>query len=146
HDHEALHQRAPIEHARLVPAAVGREGRLRQRPAGPVPARRLHRLAQALGLAEHVAQRQPLALGVAVRFAVGSAIAIAIAEAVSVPLAAGTQPAGRVMLAMNNPESPFLESVERRRPGTSLRGYVTRTLPHSSAIVVANRAPHEPRP
>ena len=27
-----------------------------------------------------------------------------------------------------------------------MRAYVTRTLPHSSAIVVANRAPHEPRP
>jgi trehalose 6-phosphate synthase len=50
------------------------------------------------------------------------------------------------MLAMNSSDSPFLDSVERRRPGTSLRGYVTRTLPHSSAIVVANRAPHEPRP
>src|SRR5215472_13934726 len=43
-------------------------------------------------------------------------------------------------------DSPFLQSVERRRPGTSMRNYVTRTLPHSSAIVVANRAPHEPRP
>src|SRR5882762_10344711 len=43
-------------------------------------------------------------------------------------------------------ESPFLDSVERRRPGSSMRAYVTRTLPHSSAIVVANRAPHEPRP
>src|SRR6202049_4378631 len=43
-------------------------------------------------------------------------------------------------------DSPFLDSVERRRPGTSMRAYVTRTLPHSSAIVVANRAPHEPRP
>ncbi len=43
-------------------------------------------------------------------------------------------------------EIPFLQSVERRRPGTSLRAYVTRTLPHHSAIVVANRAPHEPRP
>jgi len=51
------------------------------------------------------------------------------------------------MLAMtSSSDTPFLESVERRRPGTSLRGYVTRTLPHSSAIVVANRAPHEPRP
>src|SRR5437660_3741679 len=50
------------------------------------------------------------------------------------------------MLAMRNPDPPFLDSVERRRPGTSLRAYVTRTLPHSSAIVVANRAPHEPRP
>src|SRR3979490_2784308 len=43
-------------------------------------------------------------------------------------------------------ESAFLDSVERRRPGTSMRAYVTRTLAHSSAIVVANRAPHEPRP
>src|SRR6266566_2295674 len=43
-------------------------------------------------------------------------------------------------------ESPFLDSVERRRPGSSMRAYVTRTLPHSSAIVVANRAPHEPKP
>src|ERR1700680_4347354 len=43
-------------------------------------------------------------------------------------------------------DSPFLDSVERRRPGTSMPAYVTRTLPHSSAIVVANRAPHEPRP
>ncbi|HKC18010.1 MAG TPA: trehalose-6-phosphate synthase [Candidatus Dormibacteraeota bacterium] len=50
------------------------------------------------------------------------------------------------MLAVNASESPFLESVERRRPGTSLRGYVLRTLPESSPIVVANRAPHEPRP
>jgi len=43
-------------------------------------------------------------------------------------------------------DSPFLQSVERRRPGTSMRNYVTRTLPHSSAVVVSNRAPHEPRP
>ena len=51
------------------------------------------------------------------------------------------------MLAMSNSqELPFLDSVERRRPGTSLRTYVTRTLPHISPIVVANRAPHEPRP
>ena len=44
-----------------------------------------------------------------------------------------------MMLTMNEPDSPFLDSVERRRPGTSLRGYVTRTLPHTSAIIVANR-------
>ncbi len=43
-------------------------------------------------------------------------------------------------------DSPFMESVERRRPGGSLRAYVTRTLPHHSAVVVSNRAPHEPRP
>ena len=43
-------------------------------------------------------------------------------------------------------DSPFLQSVERRRPGSSMRNYVSRTLPHSSAIVVSNRAPHEPRP
>jgi trehalose 6-phosphate synthase len=43
-------------------------------------------------------------------------------------------------------DSPFVQSVARRRPGTSMRSYVTRTLRHSSAIVVSNRAPHEPRP
>jgi trehalose 6-phosphate synthase len=43
-------------------------------------------------------------------------------------------------------DSPFMNSVERRGPGGSLRAYVMRTLPHHSAIVVSNRAPHEPRP
>src|SRR5438128_11253744 len=43
-------------------------------------------------------------------------------------------------------DSPFLQSVGRGRPGSSMRNYVTRTLPHSSAVVVSNRAPHEPRP
>src|SRR2546423_6568773 len=43
-------------------------------------------------------------------------------------------------------DSPFLQSVERRRPGSSMRNYVSRTLPHTSAVVVSNRAPHEPRP
>ena len=43
-------------------------------------------------------------------------------------------------------DSPFLASVERRRPGPSMRAYVARTLPHCSPIVVSNRAPHEPRP
>src|SRR6266436_662641 len=47
---------------------------------------------------------------------------------------------------MSASDSPFLDSVERRRPGGSMRAYVTRTLPHHSAIVVSNRAPHEPRP
>src|SRR5216684_3719919 len=50
------------------------------------------------------------------------------------------------MLNMSASDSPFLDSVERRRPGGSMRAYVTRTLPHHSAIVVSNRAPHEPRP
>ena len=50
------------------------------------------------------------------------------------------------MLAMKISETPFLDSVERRRPGTSMRAYVARALPQTSAIVVANRAPHEPRP
>src|SRR6202521_1095300 len=52
------------------------------------------------------------------------------------------------MLGMRTPEedTPFLESADPRRPGTSLRGYVSRTLPHASTIVVANRAPHEPKP
>jgi len=49
-------------------------------------------------------------------------------------------------MSTSEQEIPFLESVERRRPGTSLRGYVSRTLPHASTIVVANRAPHEPKP
>src|SRR6266700_5262408 len=43
-------------------------------------------------------------------------------------------------------DSPFMRSVERRRPGGSMKAYVSRTLPHCSAIVVSNRAPHEPRP
>src|SRR6266704_6222838 len=43
-------------------------------------------------------------------------------------------------------DTPFLNSVDRRRPGGSMRTYVMRTLPGSSAIVVSNRAPHEPRP
>ncbi len=43
-------------------------------------------------------------------------------------------------------DSPFMRSVERRRPGGSMSGYVSRTLPNHSAIVVSNRAPHEPRP
>ena len=51
-----------------------------------------------------------------------------------------------MIVATSTQDLPFLESVERRRPGTSLRSYVSRTLPHVSAIVVANRAPHEPRP
>lgn len=50
------------------------------------------------------------------------------------------------MLPVTASDSPFMESVERRKPGSSLRGYVGRTLPHSSTIIVANRAPHEPRP
>src|SRR6476660_10156594 len=43
-------------------------------------------------------------------------------------------------------DSPFMQSVERRRPGASLRAYVTRTLPQNSVVVVSNRGPHEPRP
>ncbi len=43
-------------------------------------------------------------------------------------------------------DSPFMSSVERRRPGGSMRAYVARTLPQHSAVVVSNRAPHEPRP
>ncbi len=43
-------------------------------------------------------------------------------------------------------DSPFMNSVDRRRPGGSMRAYVARTLPQHSAVVVSNRAPHEPRP
>jgi trehalose 6-phosphate synthase len=50
------------------------------------------------------------------------------------------------MVEQDMADTPFMRSVERRRPGTSMRAYVTRTLPQSSAIIVSNRAPHEPRP
>src|SRR5207245_5896614 len=117
---------------------------LGQRHQSPVPARRLHRIAHAVIVtADPVAQR--LAFDAAERVAFHRPLAVPLAQPVSVT--PGTSAAHTlVMLVMNEPDSPFLDSVERRRPGTSLRGYVTRTLPHSSATVVANRAPHEPRP
>src|SRR6266567_1212610 len=41
---------------------------------------------------------------------------------------------------------PLITSISRTTPASSLRAYVTRTLPDCSPIVVSNRAPHEPRP
>jgi len=104
----------------------------------------VHPLAHGISLALGFTQRQSIAFALAL--AVGIRVALGLAVDAAVPVSSATLADTFLMLAMNNPESPFMESVERRRPGTSLRGYVTRTLPHSSAIVVANRAPHEPRP
>jgi trehalose 6-phosphate synthase len=42
-------------------------------------------------------------------------------------------------------EGSFLEHVERRATLASLQDYFLRTLPDTSPIIVANRAPHEPR-
>src|SRR5205823_4785607 len=78
--------------------------------------------------------------------AYGENVGLTTTVAVRQPGASGGPAAiSELMLAMRSPETPFLDSVERLGPGSSLRAYVTRTLPHSSTIVVANRAPHEPR-
>ncbi|TMC84977.1 MAG: trehalose-6-phosphate synthase [Chloroflexi bacterium] len=124
-----------------------------RRLARPVPAGRLHRFAVAVVVSQPVAVRKSLCssvgpaldppLGLAVGLAVGASITIGLSFTRACP---ATTTVAELMLAMRSSETPFLDSVERRRPGTSLRGYVMRTLPHSSAIVVANRAPHEPRP
>ena len=106
-----------------------------------------------LAVAQRVALREPVALAVAVPILSGEPITVAPAFASSNSNSNGATVNSAVLstrgaqgdtLAMS--ESVFQDSVERRRPGTSMRAYVTRTLPHSSAIVVANRAPHEPRP
>ena len=117
---------------------------MRKRLQGSFPEGRVHPLAHGISLALGFTQRQSIAFALAL--AVGIRVALGLAVDAAVPVSSATLADTFLMLAMNNPESPFMESVERRRPGTSLRGYVTRTLPHSSAIVVANRAPHEPRP
>src|SRR5438128_1447027 len=117
---------------------------MRKRLQGSFPEGRVHPLAHGISLALGFTQRQSIAFALAL--AVGIRVALGLAVDAAVPVSSATLADTVLMLAMNNPESPFMESVERRRPGTSLRGYVTRTLPHSSAIVVANRAPHEPRP
>src|SRR5437879_7325235 len=43
-------------------------------------------------------------------------------------------------------DRPLITSILRATPASSLRAYVTRTLPDCSPIVVSNRAPSEPRP
>src|SRR5207237_9384 len=147
HHHEALRKRAPDEHAELVLATRWRSPGLQRRLAGSVPAGRLHPdpvaffIAEPVAVAERAAVRPALGPAVDTSDGIGPGVALAVraTDAIAPALT-------ELMLAMNDPETPFLDSVERRRPGTSLRGYVTRTLPHSSAIVIANRAPHEPRP
>ena len=93
-----------------------------------------------------VAIRQPDPTGIAFRVAQLPAVAFSRTNANASGIAVGSSaitgaPGGvthtHVAGAENMSESPFLDSVERRRPGTSMRAYVTRTLPHSSAVVVA---------
>src|SRR5204863_2401088 len=52
----ALHQRPSQQHAGLVPAAFWRQDRLRQRLPQPVPPRRMHGLADAMGFTHPVVQ------------------------------------------------------------------------------------------
>jgi len=49
-------------------------------------------------------------------------------------------------MSIADTERPLITSISRTTPASSLRAYVTRTLPDCSPIVVSNRAPHEPRP
>jgi len=95
-----------------------------------------------------VAIRQPEPVGISFRVAQPPAVAFSGSDPDTSSIAVGSFAITHTDMTgvENMSESPFLDSVERRRPGTSMRAYVTRTLPHSSAIVVANRAPHEPRP
>ena len=87
-------------------------------------------------IAEPVAVAQPFDVAAA------ECECVASAESLSATITEADSGVGEELMA----DSPFLQSVERRRPGTSMRNYVTRTLPHTSAVVVSNRAPHEPRP
>jgi len=49
-------------------------------------------------------------------------------------------------MSIADTERPVITSILRSAPASSLRAYVSRTLPDCSPIVVSNRAPHEPRP
>ena len=49
-------------------------------------------------------------------------------------------------MSIADTERPIITSISRATPASSLRAYVTRTLPDTSPIVVSNRAPHEPKP
>src|SRR5438552_4238091 len=49
-------------------------------------------------------------------------------------------------MSIADTERPLITSILRATPASSLRAYVTRTLPDCSPIVVSNRAPSEPRP
>src|SRR5439155_21347956 len=124
-------------------ADLRRRAGLRKRLQGSFPEGRVHPLAHGISHALGFTQRQSIAFALAL--AVGIRVALGLAVDADVPVSSATLADTFVMIAMNNPESPLMDSVERRRPGTSLRGYVTRALPHSSAVVVGNRAPHEAR-
>ena len=49
-------------------------------------------------------------------------------------------------MSIADTERPVITSILRASPASSLRAYVSRTLPDCSPIVVSNRAPHEPKP
>src|SRR6202049_2799908 len=49
-------------------------------------------------------------------------------------------------MSIADTERPVITSIHRTVPASSLRAYVSRTLPECSPIVVSNRAPHEPKP
>src|SRR6202023_927155 len=49
-------------------------------------------------------------------------------------------------MSIADTERPVITSTLRAAPASSLRAYVSRTLPDCSPIVVSNRAPHEPKP
>src|ERR1700724_2701677 len=49
-------------------------------------------------------------------------------------------------MSIADTERPVITSTLRAAPASSLRAYVSRTLPDCSPIVVSNRAPHERKP
>src|SRR5260370_36263873 len=49
-------------------------------------------------------------------------------------------------MSIADTERPRITSILRTTPASSVRPYVTRTLPDTSPIVVSNRAPYEPGP
>src|SRR5712692_847041 len=51
---------------------------------------------------------------------------------------------GRKPMSIADTERPRITSILRTTPASSVRAYVTRTLPDTSPIVVSNRAPYEP--
>ncbi|TMB76403.1 MAG: hypothetical protein E6J46_11795 [Chloroflexi bacterium] len=75
-------------------------------------------IAEPVAVAERAAVRPALGPAVDTSDGIGPGVALAVraTDAIAPALT-------ELMLAMNDPETPFLDSVERRRPGTSLRGY-----------------------
>src|SRR4029077_1596157 len=145
----AIRQRPSQQDARLVQPAFRDHPRVVREPAGDLPQRHRGHLPisepKPKRVTEHNAASEPDRCAEPVALAVAATYAGSDAEPGPVPvhqaIALGT---GKEMLEIA--DSPFMSSVERRRPGGSMRAYVTRTLPQHSAVVVSNRAPHEPRP